>query len=453
MQTIAAISTANSPGGIGVIRISGEQALAVADSIFRSADGSRLQALPGYQAKFGHIWDKTEKIDQAVALVFRSPHSYTGEDVVELSCHGGLYLVTRVLEAALGAGAVPAGPGEFTKRAFLNGKMDLTSAESVMHLISANGAQAAAASLQQLEGNLYHKIKAVLESLLTCSANLAAWVDYPDEEIPDLDIDTLSALLHQNASTLRTLLERYDQGQAVLGGIDTVIAGHPNAGKSTLMNLLSGRQKSIVTDVPGTTRDVVEETVKLGNLTLRLSDTAGLRQSNDAVESIGIRRAYEKLSQAQLVFAVFDRSEPLQEEDRDLIRLCTDRPAVAVINKSDLPPVWEESEITSLFTHAVTISAQKEQGIAQLAQEAEALLGTAGFDPAAPLLAGERQRNCCRQSLCALEEAQAALQTGLTYDAVNVSIDAAIDALLSLTGEKATQAVVDQVFSTFCVGK
>lgn len=453
MNTIAAISTANSAGGIGTIRISGSQAIEVADRVFRAADSKSLSELPGYHAKFGHAYSSSQKLDQVVALVFRAPHSYTGEDVVELSCHGGLYLVSRLLEAVLTAGAAPAEAGEFTKRAFLNGKMDLTSAESVMQLIAASGEQAAAASLNQLEGNLYQEIQHVLQKLLDCSANMAAWVDYPDEDIPDLEESSLAAILEECHSRLVALLNSYQQGQAILEGIDTVIAGRPNAGKSTLMNLLSGREKSIVTDVPGTTRDIVEDTVRLGNLVLHLSDTAGLRESSDTIESIGIRRAYDKIKQAQLVIAVFDASEVLNPEDLDLIRLCKDRTALAVINKTDLLPQIDTRLVSEAFPKTVMISAGSGQGLAQLAEAAEALLGTADFDPSAPMLAGERQKNCCKQALAALDEAWNGLLNGITYDAVNVSVDDAIDALLSLTGEKATQAVVDQVFSNFCVGK
>lgn len=453
MKTIAAISTANSPGGIGVIRISGEHAIAVAEKVFCAADKTPLSQLKGYHAKYGHIIDSAATIDQAVALVFRAPHSYTGEDVVELSCHGGLYLVARVLETVLEAGAAPAEAGEFTKRAFLNGKMDLTSAESVMQLISAGGEQAAAASLYQLEGTLYREIQAILTKLLDVSANMAAWVDYPDEEIPDLEEGALLAVLDQCCACLRTLCSSYRQGQAILEGIDTVIAGRPNAGKSTLMNLLSGREKSIVTNVPGTTRDIVENTVRLGNLQLRLSDTAGLRDSDDAVEAIGIQRAYDKLQQAQFILAVFDASQPLEEADRALAAMCQNRPAIAVINKSDLSPRFDFADITGMLPHYVIISAGQGEGLAALVREAEALLGTADFDPSAPMLAGERQLNCCRQALCALEEAQDGLTAGVTYDAVNVLVDAAADALLGLTGEKATDAVVNQVFSNFCVGK
>lgn len=453
MNTIAAISTANSAGGLGVIRIAGEDAVSIAQRVFHAKDGTPLTTVKGYHAKFGHMMQGETLLDQGVALVFRAPHSYTGEDVVELSCHGGLFVLNEVLQSVFAAGAVPAQGGEFTKRAYLNGKMDLTSAESVMHLISAKGKQDATASLHAMEGNLYQKIKAILNQLLDCSASMAAWVDYPDDEIPDLAEAELSALLTSARAQLSELLQNYQQGQTILEGIDTVIVGRPNAGKSTLMNLLSGHEKSIVTEVAGTTRDVVEETVRLGNLVLRLSDTAGLRQSKDTVEAIGILRAYHKLKQASLILAIFDASQPLSADDLALCKLCKHRPAIAVINKSDLPLRIETQAITTGFSHSLIISAGQGQGLVELAQCVEEVVGATSFDPTAPLLASQRQRSCTVQALEAIEQAQKALQMGITYDAINVCIDDAISHLLSLTGEKVTDSVVEQVFANFCVGK
>jgi len=310
-KTIAAVATGNSAGGIGVIRISGKDALAVADRVFSAKDGTSLCETDGYRAKFGSIMINNEKADDAVALVFRAPKSYTGEDVAELSVHGGIFIVEKTLEAVLNACAEPAEPGEFTKRAFLNGKMDLTQAESVADLISAQGETALRASYNALQGSLSNKINAVLDILMDCSALMAAWVDYPDEEIEELSPESLLSSLEQVHSDLSRLVEEYDNGRAMVQGIDTVIAGKPNAGKSTLMNALSGKNKSIVTQIAGTTRDIVEETVRLGSLVLHLNDTAGIRHSDDAVESIGIERALEKIEDALLIIAVFDASSPL----------------------------------------------------------------------------------------------------------------------------------------------
>ena len=452
-KTIAAVATGNAAGGLGVIRISGEKAIEIADKVFKPQDGSSLSDLKGYRAKFGSIVFDGETFDDAVALVFRAPKSYTGEDVVELSVHGGLFIVERTLEAVFAAGAVPAEAGEFTKRAFLNGKMDLTQAESVADLISAQGETAAKASYNALQGALSNKINGVLESLTDCSASMAAWVDYPDEEIPDLDDSALADTLKSAGDALGELLRTYENGQAMIQGIDTAIVGRPNAGKSTLMNLLSGRDKSIVTTIEGTTRDVVEDVVRLGELVLHLNDTAGLRESNDEVESIGIERAYQKMESAMLVLPVFDSSRELNADDLDLINKCKNKKAVAIINKTDLTTAADISLITSVFERCVFISAKNCRDTAELEKAIKETVGASDFDASAPMLANQRQKLCCQRALEDITEAAGCIDLGITRDAVNVLIDDAINELLSLTGKKATVEVVNNIFSKFCVGK
>ncbi len=452
-KTIAAIATGNSAGGIGVIRISGDCALEIADRVFKAKDGTSLLNLQGYRAKFGNIIYNNEKADDAVALVFRAPKSYTGENVVELSVHGGIFIVEKTLEAVFEAGAQPAEAGEFTKRAFLNGKMDLTQAESVADLISAQGEAAAKASFNALQGSLSNKINSVLDDLKDCSALMAAWVDYPDEEIPELKEDSLKETLEKAKADLQSLIDNYDNGQAMLQGIDTVIAGKPNAGKSTLMNALVGKNKSIVTQIAGTTRDIVEETVRLGSLVLHLSDTAGIRESDDLVESIGIERAFEKIETAALVIAVFDSSQPLTKEDFDLIEKANGKKAVAVINKTDLNNVIDESVIKNSFEQVVYISAKNNEGVSELESAVKQVLNINDFDASAPILANQRQKNCVKAALDDINEALFAANSGLTYDAINVMIDSGIDSLLSLTGKKASIEVVNNIFSKFCVGK
>ncbi len=452
-KTIAAVATGNTAGGIGVIRISGDKAIEIASKVFAPCDNSSLTQLAGYRAKFGNIICNGEAADNAVALVFRAPKSYTGEDVVELSVHGGLYIVQKTLEAVFEAGAEPAEAGEFTKRAFLNGKMDLTQAESVADFISAQGDAAAKASFNLLQGALSKRISTVLESLVDSSALMAAWVDYPDEEIPELESETLEKTLEEAQKSLGTLIKNYENGQTITQGVDAAIVGKPNAGKSTLMNLLVGRDKSIVTDIAGTTRDVVEDSVRLGNLVLHLSDTAGIRESDDVVEAIGIRRAKEKIDSAALVIAVFDSSTPLDENDRQIIEKCKGKKAVAVINKIDLDETVTMPEIENAFNKTVYISAKNDSSLDTLENAVSELLGVSEFDSSAPILANIRQKNCCKAALFSIEEALFALQSGLTYDAVNVMIDSAVDSLLELTGKKATVEVVNNIFSKFCVGK
>ena len=452
-KTVAAISTGLAPGGIGVIRISGDRATEIADRVFKSLDGTALSELKGYTAKYGRIIIDGEAADNAVALVFRAPKSYTGEDVAELSVHGGLLIVQKTLGAVLAAGAAPAEAGEFTKRAFLNGKLDLTQAESVAELISAEGERSLKASYSALQGTLSRKINSVLSKLLDISADMAAWVDYPDEEIPELGEDELLKTLCECRDELKKLLDGYDNGQTVTKGVLTAIAGRPNVGKSSLMNMLSGKDKSIVTHIEGTTRDIVEDSVRLGGLVLHLMDTAGLRDSKDVVESIGIERAYKAIDDAQLVLAVFDSSQSLEQNDFDLIERCKNKTAIAVINKTDLERALDTEKIEAAFEKTVYISAKNDEGIEELSSAAEELLGVAEFDTGAPLLANARQKQNCQNAYDCIAEAIAAAEAKMTYDAINVMVDSAADELLSLTGRKATAEVVNNIFSKFCVGK
>lgn len=452
-KTIAAIATAQAAGGIGIVRISGDEALRVADKVFKASKGLLLSQSEGYRAYHGKVWDKGKAVDEAVCLVFRAPHSYTGEDVAEISCHGGLFIMRRVLQAVLSAGAVPAQAGEFTRRAFCNGKIDLDQAEAVMALISAQGEQAAIAALTSLEGNLGKKIHACAKPLIRAAALLSAWVDYPDEDIEEIESEHLKALFIRIKMQLADLLENYDVGQAATRGVETAIVGRPNVGKSTLMNLLTGYERSIVTEYAGTTRDTVEETVVVGGLTLHLADTAGIRITDNPVEHIGVERAMKKLARAQLVLAVFDGSDPLTGEDKQLLEQCKGKRTIAVINKTDLPRAIDLAYINSIAAKTVEISATSGEGIEKLTRAVAKLLGTEDFDPGSAMLANERQRLCCKRAVGWLDEALKTLELGHTLDATGVCLDAAIEALLELTGEKAGEAVINEIFSSFCVGK
>ncbi len=451
-STVAAISTPVAAGGIGVIRISGNDAIEIASRVFVPSGKRKVNNMAGYTAAHGTVTDAGKPIDEAVLLIFRAPHSYTGEDVAEISCHGGIYVVSRVLRAVLNAGAEPAAPGEFTKRAFLNGKLDLTEAEAVMSLISAQGEQSAGAALTALEGALSKKILAAAQILITDAAYLAAWVDYPDDEIEEISTDKLLSDYEQVLRTLKSLLDNYDAGRTVTQGVDTVIAGKPNVGKSTLMNYLAGFKRSIVTDIAGTTRDVVEDTVRLGNVVLHLADTAGIRDTANEVEKIGVDFAVGRVERAALVLAVFDLSRETDEEDKAVLELCKGKCAVAVVNKDDLEPKFDKSVLDS-FEHVVYISAKDGTGAEKLAEAVEKALGTDSVDTSAALLANERQRLCCEKAAECVREAIEALKMNMTLDAVTVSTDGAINELLTMTGEKATDAVINEVFSRFCVGK
>lgn len=452
-DTIAALSTPLAPGGIGVIRISGDDAIAVADRVIKTTSGKPLSTLKGYTAAHGKAYDGDELLDECVALVFRAPRSYTGEDTVEISCHGGVLVTSKVLRATLNAGARAAEGGEFTKRAFLNGKMDLSEAEAVMSLISARGEGGMKAALTALDGALSKKIDAYCVVLVSAAANMAAWVDYPDDEIPDLDFDVLLNSLNEVYEGLNGLLCKFDAGKALTDGIETAIVGKPNVGKSALMNMLSGFRRSIVTDIAGTTRDVVEETVRVGRVILNLADTAGIRESEDAVESIGVELAKEKIERAGLILAVFDVSRDLDKSDDEILELCKGREVIGVINKTDLARKADIEKIKGSISEVIFTSALKGDGEKELSDAIERALGTDKIDTSQAMLTTERQRRSAEKALASIKEAIDAVNMGMTMDAVNVCIDSAIEELLELTGKKSREAVVDEVFSQFCVGK
>lgn len=478
--TIAAISTPLAPGGIGVVRISGPQAFDVVAGVFapvssQSDSGSAgsdsvtsglvtsglVTGYKGYTVHYGRVFERIEgeriDIDECVATFFRAPRSYTGEDVVELSCHGGPILLQRLLRAALAAGAQPAGPGEFTRRAMMNGKLSLTQAEAVMDLIQAKSVQASRAALQLRDGGLYREISAVIGELVKLAGHLAAWVDFPEEDVEELSTHRLLAGLVEQKDRLDRLIRGYDGGQLLREGVTAVIVGRPNVGKSTLMNLLARSERSIVTDIPGTTRDVVEEPLLVDGILLRLADTAGLRDTSDPVESVGVELARRRMEGSQIVLAVFDLSRPLEQEDVTLMDSLRDRPALAVFNKGDLPRCLDGDRLKAGFSHWVELSARQPDGRERLEQALTQLLrqrlGTGEIDPSAPMLANERQLQQAVKGSQALGEAADALAAGVTLDAVSVCVDQALAALMELTGEKVSDRVIDQVFAAFCVGK
>ena len=452
-KTIAAISTAQGQGGIGIIRISGEKAIEIADKVFISASNKKLESLEGYRASYGKVMENNEMLDEVVAIVYRAPKSFTGEDVVELCCHGGLYVTRSVLRVVLENGAVLAEPGEFSKRAFLNGKMDLSEAQAIMDIISAQSRQAVRCAVSTRTGALKKRIDDIKNDLVSLAGHLCAWADFPEEDIPEVTEEAITEILETAKEKINKLLSEYETGQAVIHGIDTVIAGRPNVGKSTLMNLLSGFDKSIVTEIAGTTRDVVEETVIVGDVTLRLCDTAGIRDTDNPVEKIGVDRTKERLSTCSLVLAVFDSSQELTEEDLKLIESLEDVPAIAIINKTDLERKLSIDIISQKIKHIVYISAISGDGKQELTDAIAEVSGTKDFDPCAGILSGERQRSAALRAQNCVLEAHNTLSAGYSFDAVTVCVEDAIDALLELTGENVSDAVVDDVFHSFCVGK
>lgn len=450
-ETVAAISTPIGDGGISVIRISGDNAFSIADKVFVSVSGKKIAEQNGYTALFGKIVFEGEKIDDAVALVFKAPHSYTGENVVEISVHGGVFVTKKVLRAVFSAGASPAQPGEFTKRAFLNGKLDLTQAESVMGIISARGESELKISSAALGGKISDEISEIKSELVGLAASIAAYSDYPDEDLPELSVENFSATLENIKSRLKAMLDNYDAGRILREGIVTAIVGKPNVGKSTLMNMLSRAQRSIVTDVAGTTRDVIEESVMVGEVMLRLADTAGIHETNDAVESVGVELAKERIEKSELILAVFDGSDEFDTADAELLNLIKDKKALAVINKCDL-----EQKINSDMLNGmpiVFISAATGENAKQLEKQIAAITKTAELSADSVVLGSERQRGCAEQAYKSIVFAADTLKMGQTVDAVGVCIDDALSSLYMLTGERATNTVTEEIFSRFCVGK
>lgn len=453
MSTICAIATPPAAGGISVIRISGENAAKIAERVFRPASGRSAAELPGYRAAYGRIYDGGELLDDGVLLMYRAPHSYTGEDTAEISCHGGIYVTRRVLSACVRAGAQPAAPGEFTKRALLNGKLSLTQAEAVADIISAQGGQYLSCANAQREGALFRRTEQCADRIMEVLSQISAWIDYPDDDTPVVTQEWLTEKLAAVRDMFSELLSGYDAGRMLREGISCAIVGKPNAGKSTLMNSLAGEQRSIVSDIAGTTRDIVEETISLGDIVLRVADCAGIRETDDPIERIGVEIMLRKLENADIVLAVFDGSVPLSDEDRRLMSLLAGRNVVAVVNKSDLPQKLEISEIESALGEPAVISAKQDNAAAALEKAVSGRLDLGRLDPDAGFLANERQRDCVLRASAAVEQALEAASAGVTPDAVGVMLEQALDAVYELSGKRAGDEVIDEVFRRFCVGK
>lgn len=453
MSTIAAISTPNAVGGIAVIRISGSDAIEIAEKIFKPFRGKPVPEMDGYTCAYGTVYDGDERIDDCILTVFRAPHSYTGEDVAEISCHGGLFVSRKILRTILSSGAVTAEAGEFTKRAFLNGKIDLTRAESVMDVISAKGELELKMAESLREGAAFKTAKECSDRLLILLSGLAAWADYPDEDIPEVQPENILSELTSVRAMLFDMVRNYDSGRIVREGVSTAIVGRPNVGKSTLFNCLSGFERSIVTDIAGTTRDVVEETVRLGDIVLRLSDTAGIRDTDDLIEGWGIKIAEKTLRSSELVIAVFDGSCPMTEDDFSLIEMIRAMKCIAVVNKTDDKTVIDEDYLKSIFIQIVYLSAKENDGIDRLQKAVEKVFSIDPDNFLSVTAANERQKCCIQSALDCVDSSIDAINSGELLDAVNILIDEAEQHLLELTGEKITEAVVDEVFSRFCVGK
>jgi len=451
-HTIAAVSTGNQVSAIGVLRLSGDDCIAVSDRVFTSKSQKSLQTAADRRLYLGALHDRQGRIiDQCMVVVCRGPHSYTGEDTVEFHCHGSPAVLAAGLEALYLAGAKPARRGEFTKRAFLNGKLDLTQAEAVIDLIEADTADAAANAAGQVGGVLQKKLAPIYDTLTDLCSHFHAVLDYPDEDIEDFGLDNYSGSLRAAAKALYTLLQTYGQGRILRQGVSAAIVGKPNVGKSSLLNALAGFDRVIVTDIPGTTRDTVEETVMLGATRLRLMDTAGIRDTADTVEALGVQRAKDAVENADLVLFVCDGSQALTEEDEAIIELCLEHEnAIALINKSDLGTKVQPSSLP--FMAVIPVCAKTGEGLDQLADMVDAM-----FENDTPcdgsILTNARQFDACRRAYEAMLRSLQGLKLGLTPDAVLTDVEEAMEAMGEVTGATVREDITNRIFERFCVGK
>ncbi len=449
---IAAIATGLVRSGIGILRMSGDGCIDLANRVFALYNGQALSSLPDRKLARGTLFDAQNRpIDEAMVFISHAPHSYTGEDTVEFQCHGSPAVLTAGLSALLSNGFHQAGPGEFTKRAFLNGQMDLTQAEAVIDLIDAETADAAANAAGQVAGVLRKQLDPIYDSLMDICSHFHAVLDYPDEDIEPFRLQAYADTLTSASKKLDTLLSSCRRGNFIKNGVQTAILGAPNAGKSSLLNALAGFDRVIVTDIPGTTRDAVEQTVTLGRHLLRLLDTAGIRDTSDTVEHLGVERSFQAAQSCQLAFFVVDGSKPLTPEDEAAMDAALQAPeAIAILNKQDLPCVIDPSELP--FSYVIPVSCAKQAGLDLLEQTLDMV-----FDDEAPcdgsILTNARQADAIAKSRASIEAALSSLRLGMTPDAVLVDVEAAMEALGEATGRVVREDITNRIFERFCVGK
>lgn len=453
-DTIAAIATGNVISAIGIIRLSGDDTLAVIDRVFRPSSGKAMSESPNRKLVYGALCDTDgQTLDLCLCTISRGPSSYTGEDTAELQCHGSPTVLRAGLQALFAAGARQALAGEFSKRAFLNHRMDLTQAEAVIDLIHAESAQEAKNAVGQLGGAVLRRAQGVYDTLADIASHYHAVIDYPDEDIEDFELTAYTAALTDSIAQLQRLLDTFARGSVLHSGVPSVILGRPNAGKSSLLNALLGYDRAIVTDIPGTTRDTIEERVTLGGVLLRLTDTAGLHATADPVEALGVGRALDAAGQAALAIAVFDASEPLTADDRQVIQAAQQaQERIAVLNKSDLPATLSAEEFTADFDRVCIVSAKEHTGLATL-EEAVAALFPLPDAPAGEILTNARHADAVSRALESLRAALDAMQLGVTPDAVLTEAEEAMSALGELTGASIREDITNRIFSRFCVGK
>lgn len=463
-KTIAAISTAMSNSGIGIVRMSGPEAFEIADQIYRGKNNKKLSSQKSHTIHYGYIVENGETVDEVLVMLMRGPHSYTGEDTVEINCHGGVYVVKRILEILIFHGARPAEPGEFTKRAFLNGRMDLSQAEAVGDLITSQNEYALKSSISQLKGNIKEKITKMREQILYHTAFIETALDDPEHISVDGYGEELLEIMDMLIQEIEGLLKTCDNGRIIKEGINTVILGKPNAGKSSLLNVLIGEDRAIVTDIAGTTRDVLEEHINLQGVSLNIMDTAGIRDTEDLVEKIGVDKAKSHADQADLLIYVIDASAPLDENDNEILQLMKGKPAIILLNKSDLNMVVGKSEVQKAYYQSngensenipiIEVSAKHQQGIDLVEQTLKDMFfeGNLAFNDEI-YITNVRHKTALRDACDALNRVRESIHGKMPEDFYSIDLMDAYEALGSITGETIGEDLVNEIFSKFCMGK
>ena len=456
MRTIVSISTAPGIGGIGIIRMSGEKSFEILDKIFKPKTSQKIEDIKGYTIKYGHIVENNEIIDEVLVSYFKAPRSYTTENMCEINSHGGNVVVKKILEICLKNGAELAEPGEFTKRAFLNGRIDLAQAESVIDVINAKSDKEAKSGIKQLEGYLSKEIKGIKQEILDVLVNIEVTIDYPEYDTPEVQEKEIAQMLESVGKKLKKLEKSFDNGKIIKDGIKTAIIGKPNAGKSSLLNAILKEDRAIVTDIAGTTRDTIEEFVTINGIPLNLVDTAGIREASDEVEKIGVEKSIKQANDADLIIAIFDSSKDLEEEDIEILNLIKGKKSIILLNKSDLNSKINENDdrFTSITENILRISALNKYGIDELYEKIAELfnLNEINLDNEI-LITNIRHKNIISKSLENVNKAKEALEINMPIDIITIYIKEILEDLGEITGEVVTEDIINEIFSKFCLGK
>ncbi len=456
MSTIVSISTAPGIGGIGIVRMSGENTFKILEKIFKPKKEQKIDEIKGYTIKYGHIVENDEIIDEVLVSYFKAPRSYTTEDMCEINSHGGNFIMKKILEICLKNGAELAEPGEFTKRAFLNGRIDLAQAESVIDVINAKSEKEAQSGINQLEGFLSNEIKSIKQEIMDVLVNIEVTIDYPEYDVPEVQKQEISKMLDSISKKLEKLEKSFDNGKIIKDGIKTAIIGKPNAGKSSLLNAILKENRAIVTDIEGTTRDTIEEFVTINGIPLKLIDTAGIREGKDEVEKIGIEKSIKAANEADLIIAIFDSSKELSDEDMEILDLIKDKKTIILLNKIDLKPVIDENneKLKNVTNNILKISALNKKGIEDIYNKISEMfkLNEINFDNDI-LITNVRHKNIISKAIEDVKKANETFNIDMPIDIIAINLKLILDDLGEITGEVVTDDVINEIFSKFCLGK